>query len=141
MQFMEDVDSRLLDAFAPIAADLKSAGLKAKLRMESRVKMAIAWTAVLYVDGKRLGSVLVNPESPKENQVEWLAEQIQDYVLEFVWRGPEAVVWPRCRSGHNHPMALEHSADYPPRWPCWRCPFDRNVEIPIGELHHRNQGP
>ena len=129
---MQDVDPRLLDIFAPIARDLKSAGLKAKLRMESGVATTYSWTAVLYVDGKRLGIVGADQEAQKESQVEWLAEQIQDYILEFVWRGPEAVVWPQCRKGHNHPMVIEHLPDWPPRWPCWKCPVDPDYQVPIG---------
>jgi hypothetical protein len=96
------------------------------------VTTTYSWRAVLYVDGKRLGVVETNPEAPKESQVQWLAEHIQDYVLEDVWRGSEAVVWPQCRSGHNHPMVVEHSPDWPPRWPYWVCPFDRDYRVPIG---------
>jgi hypothetical protein len=129
---MKDVDPRLLEVFAIVARDLRSAGLRAELRMESWVTESDFWDAMLYVDGKRMGIVRADPAAGTEGQVLLLADQIQDYVLEFVWRGPEAVVWPRCRSGHNHPMVVECSPDGPLPWPYWICPFDRDHRVLIG---------
>lgn len=130
---MKEVDPRLQEVFAPIARDLNRAGLRAKLRTESGIATTYSWTAVVYVNGQRLGIVETTPEPPTESQVECLAEQVQNYILEFVKHGPEAVVWPRCQHTHKHPMVIEHSPDWPPRWPCWVCPVDPNFRMPVGE--------
>ena len=131
-QLMPDVNSRLLEVFAPIARDLASAGLRAKLRMESWVTSEYFWAAALSVEGQSLGGVQVDPATSREGQIEWLAEQVQDYVLEFVRRGPEAVVWPRCRGGHRHPMVIERLPSGSQSWPTWVCPVDRSYRIPVG---------
>ena len=134
LKSVKDVEQGLLDAFQPIARDLKAAGLKAKLRMESGITTTYSWTAALYVNGDRLGFVSVLPDVSREAQVESLAEKVQDLVLEFVRIGPESVAWPTCRSGHPHPMVIEHAFDGPTPWPCWQCPFDRTYRVSIGDV-------
>jgi hypothetical protein len=134
LKYVKDVDPLLLEAFQPIARDLRAAGLKAKLRMESGITTTYSLTAALDVNGERLGFVEVLHDVSQEAQVESLAEQVQNLVLEFVRIGPESVVWPRCRSGHPHPMIIERLYDWPRPQPCWQCPFDRTYRVPIGDV-------
>lgn len=125
---MSTVDTRLEDAFRPVAHDLAAAGHASELAPDSSGMRDGLLSADLRVDGERLGIVAIDPIWDPVLSTHQLAEQTQELVLEYTRPGNEAPVWPRCRPGHAHPMTLARESESA----TWTCPRDLDYQVPVG---------
>jgi hypothetical protein len=123
------VDEPLVAAFAPIARDLRAAGLDAELVRDGAAHPDGYPRADVVVSGVKLGQVLVDPQQSTAWQVQGLAAYVQKLVQEHMRTfGGSAVEWPPCLPSHVHPMAAGVSTGEP----TWYCPRDPAIVVRIG---------
>jgi hypothetical protein len=123
------VDDLLVEAFEPVARDLRTAGFKAALRESSLSMQDGLLYADLKVDGERIAQLRVDPDAPMESRVAMLAQFTQEAMDDNVRRGGAVVAWPACQDGHPHPMTTDLSLETAR----WSCPVDTAYSIAIGE--------
>ena len=123
------MDELLAAAFAPIARDLRAAGLDAELVCDGFAHPDGYPRADVVVSGVKLGQVLVDPCQGSAWQVQGLAAYVQKLVQEHVRTfGGSAVEWPPCLPSHVHPMAAGVSGGEA----TWYCPRDPAILVRIG---------
>ncbi len=63
----------------------------------------------------------------------WVAEAVQDDLIEGHGSMPRTIVWPRCPDHRNHPLWLR-SSDPQRLDPAWTCPTTERVVAQLGDL-------
>ena len=74
--------------------------------------------------------MVVTVDSPFEEQVAFVADQIQEIIIEELWAAGRSNVWPECPVHVTHPL----KAGVADARAVWRCPRDGSVIAGIGEL-------
>lgn len=116
---------------APVLRDLRSAGIAAP-RIEDRDwsdepewSTAMMWSP----DGSGSG-VYVSRLAPEFERVAMVADQVQEWAIEELWRAAPTN-WPPCpHHPDNHPMEVSTQDAAA----VWTCPVDGAVISPVGEL-------
>ena len=125
------VDEVLRRALVPVLRDLESSGIAAP-----RIEADGWWsdpdlpTVMLWSpDGSGMG-VNVFPPARMSERIASVADQVQEWVIEELWRqGPTN--WPRCPlHPSTHPMKALAQDDAA----VWACPFDDTFVAVIGAL-------
>ncbi|WP_327705643.1 hypothetical protein [Streptomyces decoyicus] len=116
-------------AFAPIAHDLNSCGLRCRLVFSTPLDEDPRWWRQLVVSGVPVGFLECEATDPA-TQAKDLALHTQAAVLENLQAIEDSRAWPHCRAGHPHPMSL--ASDGEGQWPYWHCPKDRSYRWDVG---------
>lgn len=125
------MDEVLRQALVPVLRDLESSGIATP-----RIEVDGWWsdpdlpTVMLWSpDGSGMG-VNVFPPTRMSERIASVADQIQELVIEELWRrGPTN--WPRCpRHPSTHPMKALAQDDAA----MWACPLDDTFVALIGAL-------
>ena len=124
--FLFAVDGMLLDAFAPVARDLRAAGLDCQLTDDTSGEPGIG--AELIVSGVKLGRLALEASVFEPARVAGLAVQAQELVQANLGSFGKPVEWPSCLPSHVHSMAVAMGADAA----LWVCPLDASISVPIG---------
>jgi len=130
-----DVDMALLHALEPVLRDLRSCGLPVPEVREAawvtpdEEAPLMAYAMMWSPDGSGTG-ISVSLSDPETDRVATAADQVQEWVIEELWR-VAPTNWPPC-PGHpdNHPRvaSTEHGVA------AWVCPQDGAYASPIGSL-------
>lgn len=130
------MDQALRQALEPVLRDIGATGAT-EPRIEDddwagtdhvegmTVASAMLWSA----DGNGMG-VSVPPSLPPVDRIVWVADKVQEWVIEDRW-GREPTNWPPCPlHPGTHPMvATVRDGDA-----VWACPTDNSVVSRIGSL-------
>ena len=124
------VDESLLEAFAPVAHDLRAAGLDCQLAEDPNPGASAAGaTAVLVVSGVKVGRLTLGASVlDTGSRTLYLAAQTQRLVQANLAIGDRVIEWPPCVPSHGHPMMATRGQ----RAPLWTCPLGGSVSVPIG---------
>jgi hypothetical protein len=127
---MEEI---VLRALRPVEADLRVTGhLRLRILDEPAGVDDPPYASCQLVGsyGFRTG-VLVDRGASEPENVTWVADQVQEFVLEELSRNGRSASWPTCpRHPNTHPLAavlIEGTAS-------WRCPKSLVVTAEIGSL-------
>jgi hypothetical protein len=74
---------------------------------------------------------------PEPVRVAAVAGQVQDWVIEALWRRGESTSWPECP---EHPDSHPLEASVVDGRAAWRCPKLGSVIADVGGLHTRRDG-
>jgi hypothetical protein len=126
------MDEELSAALVPVLRELRaSCGVSADIRESS---LASRWnpTAVMILDPDGFGQAVgVTSGRPYTEQVAELADQVQEWAVEALWRASLPAVWPECPAHPNsHPLKPEIRGDQA----IWCCPHTGTMVAPIGGL-------
>jgi hypothetical protein len=114
------VDIALPDALAPVLRDLASSGAPVpQVRDEQWPDFPGQVTAMLHdTDGTAQGVHAMATE-PLPQRVAAVAGQIQEWVIEALWRDGQPATWPQCPEHPNsHPLTAAVQEDSG----AWICP-------------------
>ena len=130
----QGLPEEIRNALLPVRRDLATAGVALTFenaRPEDTPPHLLgadtqhAWARL---GGRVVGQVAIDLAKTAALRTWYLADQIQDYVLETPWESGKAVSWPSCLSGHAHPMKAEILGD--DVW--WVCPRELSVRVRVG---------
>ena len=127
------MDSKLSEALAPVLDDLRnSRGPVPEVRDAQWSDFPGQVTAMLHAaDGSAQGVSVMAPE-PFPQRVVSVAEQVQEWAVEELWRAGRRAVWPECPQHPNsHPLAPTVREDHA----VWTCPKSGHAADRIGSLH------
>ena len=83
------------------------------------------------VDGTGFG-VSMAPADPEAAQLAAVADQVQEWVVEALWRRGRSTSWPECPAHPNsHPLTPLVVAERA----VWTCPATASVVAEIGDLY------
>ncbi|MEY9887199.1 lipoprotein-anchoring transpeptidase ErfK/SrfK [Catenulispora sp. MAP12-49] len=124
------MDVSLLEAFEPVAHDLRAAGLDCQLAEDPNPgEPAAGATAVLIVSGVKVGRLTLGASVlDTASRTLYLAAQTQRLVQGNLSIGGRVIEWPPCLPSHAHPMMATRGQ----RAPLWTCPLGGDVSVPIG---------
>jgi hypothetical protein len=125
MQLPDDLAARLARVVSDVEA---TAGVDLSFRDEPyshRGPSCMVW------DESGSGTGIAFRDVPGEHEIAWLADQIQEVVIETRWHtGHKPVEWPECPARHTHP--LEATSDSGEAM--WTCPKDATIRFTVGSL-------
>jgi hypothetical protein len=133
------VDIVLAEALAPALRDLGNSGAPVpdvRDRQWSDVPGQV--TAMLHdVDGTAQGVSAMAAE-PLPQRIASVADQVQEWAVEALWRAGRPATWPEC-PGHpgSHPLAATVRENHA----VWICPKTGRVAHEIGRLAPRLAPP
>lgn len=116
----------------PVLRDLRGAGIAAP-RVEDREWIADPGSCSVMLwspDGSGTG-VWVSGAAAEYERVAMVADQVQEWAIEELWRVEAPTNWPQCpRHPNSHPMTVStRDAEA-----VWVCPTDAAVISPVGGL-------
>jgi hypothetical protein len=126
------VDTALSEALAPVLHDLGTCGAPLpEVRDDQWSDFPGQVTAMLQdVDGTAQGVFAMAAESLPERMAS-VADQVQDWAVEALWRAGRSATWPECPEHPNsHPLKPAVQQDRG----VWVCPKTRDLVSDIGQL-------
>ena len=126
------------NAIAPLLRDLEVSGaIVPEVRYESRWDSGRdgregvhAWITAGGIGG--WGVWTQTEETSFAEQVCWLADQLQEWEVEELWRAGRSATWPECPEHPNsHPLQPDVEGKDSA---VWRCPRSGQIICPIGAL-------
>jgi hypothetical protein len=131
------VHDLLLQALEPVIRDIQATGIAAPdVREHDYANLPEMATALMWSqDGSGMGvSVLL--DRPESARIAMVADQVQEWVIEELWRTRRSTNWPPCSSHPGtHPLAAEDQDGVA----VWACPDDGTPVSPIGLLGSLNR--
>lgn len=119
-------------ALVPVLHDLESAGIAVPRVAEAdRVEDAEYPQVMLWSsDGSGMG-VIVSRAAPLSERVAAAADQVQEFVIEELWRLAASTNWPPCpRHPSTHPMRAMVLSEVA----VWVCPVEDTRGAAVGTL-------
>jgi hypothetical protein len=126
------VDIALSDPLAPVLHDLGNSGAPVPdVRDEPWSDFPGQVTAMLHdTDGTAQG-VSVNTLESLPERIASVADQVQEWVVEALWRAGRPATWPECPEHRNaHPLTAAVQKDRA----VWICPKTSHPVSEIGQL-------
>lgn len=119
-----------MDAFEPVARDLRAAGLDCQLADDaSGPDPRLGATAELIVSGVKVGLLTLGAAVlDTDSRTLYLAAQTQRLVQANLGLGGRIIEWPPCVPSHGHPMIATRGR----QTPLWACPLDGSISVAIG---------
>src|SRR5690348_5458019 len=119
-------------ALDPVLSDLgRTAGVLLKIRADqwSDFPGQVAAT-IVEPDGTGTGVSVLMGDTSAERIVS-VADQLQDVVVEALWKDARPATWPDCpEHANSHPLRAEHTD----AGPTWVCPKSHTAFAAIGSL-------
>lgn len=134
-----NVDPVLAAALAPLLRDL-DAGHVPEPRLDDAADVfpgVDQATSVLLCEPDGSGMMVsITADAPYPEQLARLADQVQEWAVEFLWSLGKSAVWPQCpEHPDSHPLQAQVVDEYTKAASAvWRCPKSGNVVALIGEL-------
>lgn len=127
---LDSVDESLVEAFEPVARDLRAAGLDCQLADDhSGSDPRLGATAELIVSGVKVGLLTLGAAIlDTDSRTLYLAAQTQRLVQANLGISGRVIEWPPCVPSHGHPMMATRGR----RAPLWTCPLDGSISVAIG---------
>lgn len=124
------MDPELRAAFEPVHRDLRSGcAVTPRLSDYDSVGNDLVGVWLHAPDGSGQVVSVVRGLAPVD-QIVQLADQVQEWAVEALWRAGGSAVWPRCPAHpHTHPLTAEVVADSA----MWVCPRTGKAVARVGE--------
>jgi len=126
------VDTALSEALAPVLHDLGSCSAPVPDVRDNQWSDAPGQvTAMMHdVDGTAQG-VFAMAAEPLPQRIASVADQVQEWAIEALWRAGRPTTWPECPEHPNsHPLAPAVQQDRA----VWICPKTRHLVSDVGRL-------
>jgi hypothetical protein len=126
------MDAALAEALAPALRDLENCGaLRPDIRDEQWSDFEGQVTAMLYApDGSGQGVFVMTGEQRQE-RIASVADQVQEWAVEALWRAGRSATWPECpEHPDSHPLTARVHDDRA----VWGCPRTGHLICGVGEL-------
>jgi len=126
------VDSALSEALVPVLCDLGTCGARVPdVRDKQWSDFLGQVTAMLHdTDGTAQGVFAMAAESLPQ-RIASVADQVQEWAVEALWRAGRPATWPECPEHPNsHPLAAAVQEDRA----VWICPTTGHLVNDIGRL-------
>ena len=127
------MDIALSEALAPVLVDLGNSGAPIPdVRDQPWASFPGQVSAMLHaVDGTAQG-VSAMADEPLARRIASVADQVQEWAVEALWRAGRPATWPDCPEHPNsHPLAATVWADRA----VWICPKAGRLVTRVGQLH------
>lgn len=127
------MDIALSEALAPVLDDLGSSGAPVPdVRDEQWASFPGQVSAMLHdTDGTGQGVSAMAAELLPQ-RIASVADQVQEWAVEALWRAGRSVTWPECpEHPDSHPLAATVRDDHA----VWLCPKTGHLVNKVGRLH------
>lgn len=130
-------DPRFAEALETVLRDLRAQGV-----VEPKIRVEQDYTMLYAPDGSGQG-VSWPEHGPAADRLAWLADQVQEWAVEALWRQGAPAVWPHCPWHPNtHPLkaTVEPDTDTQAQTETetesavWVCPNTGATVARVGEL-------
>lgn len=127
------MDIALSEALAPVLDDLGNSGAPVPdVRDQQWSGFPGQMTATLYAADGSGQDVSAMAAEPLPQRIASVADQVQEWAVEALWRAGRSATWPECPEHPNsHPLTATVREDRA----VWTCPTTGHLVNNIGRLH------
>jgi hypothetical protein len=126
------MDTVLAEALAPVLRDLENSGaLIPDIRDEQWSDFEGQVTAMLYAPDGSGQCVFVMAGEQRQERIASVADQVQEWAVEALWRAGRSATWPECpEHPDSHPLTAQVHDDHA----VWACPRTGHLVGGVGQL-------